>query len=243
MDPRLLALDTSTERLALALTGPEGPRSLTEPGGARASARLIPAAQNLLHQAGLAFSSLDGIAFAAGPGAFTGLRTACAAAQGLALAIGKPVVALDSLMLVAEDAAPAAKVDSVVWVAMDARMDEVYAGAYRSTGKAWQVEVPPALYTLEALQQRLSERPPECVAGNAPAAFGGRWPVNGARPLGEGTDRGAALARLAVQQWQTAPRLDAAQAMPLYLRDKVALTTLERAQAAASAQTHRGQRG
>lgn len=244
MDPRLLALDTSTERLALALTGPEGLRSLTEPGGARSSARLLPGAQELLHEAGLTFSDLDGVAFGAGPGAFTGLRTSCAVAQGLAQAIDRPVLALDSLMLVAEAAAPASRGAPTLWVAMDARMDEVYAGAYRATGGAWQVVVPPALYALEALAQRWSDDRPECIAGNAPAAFGSRWPAQGVRTLGEGIDdRGAALARLALQQWRTAPKLDAVQAMPLYLRDKVALTTQERALRAASAgQTPPGQR-
>ena len=104
MDPCLLALDSSTDALALALHTPAGRWHLNEAGGAAASARIVPAVQALLAQAGIGFPALDAIAFGAGPGAFTGLRTACAVAQGLAFGAGKPVLALDSLMLVAEDA-------------------------------------------------------------------------------------------------------------------------------------------
>jgi tRNA threonylcarbamoyladenosine biosynthesis protein TsaB len=147
MDPCLLALDSSTDALALALHTAQGRWHLNEAGGAAASARIVPAAQALLAQAGIGFAALDAIAFGAGPGAFTGLRTACAVAQGLAFGAGKPVLALDSLMIVAEDAwglEPAAS--GLHWVAVDARMDEAYAAAYRRQADCgWAVAVAPAL--------------------------------------------------------------------------------------------------
>ncbi len=135
----LLAFDTSTEALALAVSGPAGGHTHTGAGGAAASAHLLPQALLLLAEAQLALQDLRAIAFGSGPGAFTGLRTACAVAQGLGLGLGVPLLPLDSLLLVAEDArlqlslAPHAAHGAAcdVVVLMDARMNEVYAGLYR----------------------------------------------------------------------------------------------------------------
>ena len=96
MIPCLLALDTATELMAVGLCSAAGQVSRQEPGGAQSSARLIPLAQSLLAEAGLGWAALDAIAFSAGPGAFTGLRTACAVAQGLGLGLNKPLIAIDS---------------------------------------------------------------------------------------------------------------------------------------------------
>src|SRR5689334_11115577 len=130
---KLLALDTATESMAVAVAHGDVSLATNAEGGARASEHLIPAALELLARAGLAPTDLDAIAFGQGPGAFTGLRTAVSVAQGLAFGIGCPVLPIDSLLIVAEDArAQALGVDGTepfeLWVAMDARMDEVYAG-------------------------------------------------------------------------------------------------------------------
>ncbi|MGS0756850.1 tRNA (adenosine(37)-N6)-threonylcarbamoyltransferase complex dimerization subunit type 1 TsaB, partial [Roseateles sp. GG27B] len=100
----LLALDSSTETMALALSGPAGRLYFEAAGGPQASVRLVPEALALLARAGLSLADVDAIAFGCGPGAFTGLRAACAVAQGLAFGAGKPVLSIDSLLLVAEDA-------------------------------------------------------------------------------------------------------------------------------------------
>jgi tRNA threonylcarbamoyladenosine biosynthesis protein TsaB len=227
--PRLLAIDSATERLTVALVGGERQWTAQEEGGARASLRLLPLAFELLERAGLAASQLDAVAFGRGPGAFTGLRAACAAAQGLALGIGCPVLPLDSLLLVAEDAlAQHVEAAQGLWVAVDARMDEVYAGAYRHTGGAWQVVVEPALWTLPALAAAWDSAPPHLVAGSAVTAFAGRLPFGDAVCVAQSHDRAAALARLARAAWAQGAAVDAADALPLYLRDKVALTTAER---------------
>ena len=223
--PRLLAFDTSTERMAVSAIGPAGPVCRTGAGGAAASATLLACARQVLGEAGLALTDLQAIAFGAGPGAFTGLRTACAAAQGLGLGLGVPVLPLDSLSLLAEDSPWR---DETVWVAMDARMDEVYAGAYRWTDGRWQPEVAPALYTLAALAARWIAEPPVHVAGNAVPAFGRRLPHGDASRHDVETDRAAALLRCALQAWHAGAAVDAAQALPVYLRDKVAQTTAER---------------
>jgi tRNA threonylcarbamoyladenosine biosynthesis protein TsaB len=231
MDPTLLALDTSTETMALALVSPAGRWYHQSAGGALASAQLLPAVQALVAQAGLSLQQLDGVAFGAGPGAFTGLRTACSVAQGLAFGIDRPVLAIDSLLLVADDAQaqqPAGTEVELHWVAMDARMDEVYAAAYRRVAGRWHIQTAAALYTLPSLLSLWHEAPPRRVAGSALAAFGQRLPLADALDLRHEKDRAAALGRLALAAWHDGRAVDPAQALPLYLRDKVALTTAER---------------
>ena len=132
--PRLLALDTATERIAVAVVDGEQQWLADEAGGPLASLRLLPLVFTLLERAGLALRELDAVAFGRGPGAFTGLRTACSVAQGLAYGAGLPVLAIDSLALIAEDAlAQRGAAAQRIWVAMDARMEEVYAAAYQNS--------------------------------------------------------------------------------------------------------------
>jgi tRNA threonylcarbamoyladenosine biosynthesis protein TsaB len=225
-----LALDTATECMAVAVVSGAQQRVAQEAGGPLASRRLLPLAFTLLERAGLALADLDAIAFGRGPGAFTGLRTACSVAQGLAFGAGLPVLAIDSLALVAEDAfAQHGAVASQLWVAMDARMDEVYAAAYRRHADGWHVLQAPALWPLAALNAAWECEPPACVAGSALSAFGPRLASGAALRIAALNDRAAALASLARGAWQRGEAVDAALALPLYLRDKVALTTAERA--------------
>jgi tRNA threonylcarbamoyladenosine biosynthesis protein TsaB len=234
MHPTLLALDTSTDRLSLAVCA-RGQVWLHESqGGALASQQLLPQALALLAQAGCGVSDCDAIAFGAGPGAFTGLRTACAAAQGLALGAGKPVLAIDSLMLVADDAREQLALPpmTTVWAVMDARMDEIYAAAYRQThaDAPWQVVVAPCLVTPAQLHPHWQAEPPSVVAGSALEVFGARLELpEAAVRAAQAQSRAAALARLALKHWQAGQGVDAALALPVYLRDQVALTMAQRA--------------
>jgi tRNA threonylcarbamoyladenosine biosynthesis protein TsaB len=234
MTPCLLALDTSTDRLAAALQTPAGRWCVNEAGGALASARLVPLLMSLLADAGVTLAQVQAIAFGQGPGAFTGLRTACAVAQGLAFAGDTPVLAIDSLLIVAEDARAQAEAaglatDGDWWVAMDARMDEAYAAAYQHDHTlGWRPRVAPRLWTLPALVDAWAAAAPQRVAGNALAAFADRLPAPGALTWPSCGDRAAALLRLAGQAWQRGEGQAADQALPIYLRDKVAQTTAER---------------
>ncbi len=225
----MLAFDTSTEALSVALLCDAGSFGWNGPGGALASAQLLPQIRRLLQQAGVELSQLQGIAFGSGPGAFTGLRTACAVAQGLAFGAALPVLPLDSLMIVAEGVRvehPHPPVD--VDVVMDARMGEVYAGRYAWTGARWQVSRAPALHSLDGLHAAWTLQPPCCVAGSALLALGQRMHTGTALCIRADIDRAAALRRLAQQRWSEGGGVDAAAALPLYLRDKVALTVAER---------------
>ncbi len=239
---RLLCIDTTTNTLALALTDGSHCWPAEEEGGAKASTRLLPAVAELLLQAGWSLASLDAIAFARGPGAFTGLRTAASVAQGLALGLGCPVLAIDSLMIVAEAARQADQGSSqdelTLWVAMDARMDEIYAAAYRWDGLRWHATTQAQLLAVEGLQALMQRSPCVGLAGSALAAFGDRIVADATvRRLASDDRRAEALARLAVQAYRHGALMDAAQAVPLYVRDKVAQTTAERlALAAGSAE-------
>ena len=237
MPPCLLALDTSTDQITAALLTPGGEWRVNAPGGALASTRLIPALMGLLAQGGITVAQLHAIAFGQGPGAFTGLRTACAVAQGLAFASDTPVLAIDSLLIVADDArhqavaqgAAPAEPPGPWWVAMDARMDEVYAACYQHGADGWQVQVPPQLWTLAALSAAWLASPPVQVAGSAITVFADRLPWGHAHTWPRCSNRAAALGRLAQAAWAQGKALNADQALPVYLRDKVALTTAERA--------------
>ena len=232
--PCVLAFDTATERMAVALQAPTGPRVLDAPGGAAASATLLPQVQRLLAEAGLTPAALRFIAFGRGPGAFTGLRTACAVAQGLGYGLNCPLLSICSLLIVAEDARAQAGGGEgfSVGVAVDARMNETYAAAYRWQGGRWQVLQAPALYTLPALNAAWQGLALQALAGNAWAAFAGQLQAPaGATLWPQETGRAAALLRLALQAAAAGEGLPADAALPLYLRDKVALTTAERAAA------------
>ena len=223
----LLAFDTATEQMSVALAAHGRVWAVDAPGGTAASATLIPAVLGLLAGAELALRDLDAIAFGRGPGAFTGLRTACSVAQGLAFGAGKPVLPIDTLLAVAEDARAGAD-EITLWVAMDARMNEIYAAEYRFGAGRWQVVHAPMLVSPEALNQRWQAAPPQHVAGSALAAFGAQLRAPGAVLLPAAMPRAAALLPLAQAAWAAGAALDAALALPLYLRDKVALTSVER---------------
>ena len=224
----LLALDGATEQLALALVPTTGAAGLTRtlPGGAQTSASLVPNLLALLAEAAISPQDLDGLVFGQGPGAFTGLRGVCAVVQGLALGWDRPVFAVDSLLLPVE-AAWSAGSPSHWGAVMDARMGELYAARYQRDGDTWQTVEAPGLWSPTALQQQWQgERQPQALAGNGLALIG--------QPADEGADRAKALGRLAIAAARGGA-LDASQALPLYVRDKVALTTAERLAAAGGA--------
>ena len=232
----LLAFDTATERLSVALAVGDRVHTHDAEGGALASAALLPAIQALLATAGIGMRALDAIAFGRGPGAFTGLRTACSVAQGLAFGLGRPVLPIDTLLAVAEDARGHATEPLRMWVAMDARMDEVYAAQYRYAGGAWEELDAPCLVRPEALAARWSADPPEAIAGNALGVFAGRWSTGAARCHPLALPRAEGMLRLARALWARGGAVDAAHALPLYVRDKVAQTTHERDLARAAGQ-------
>jgi tRNA threonylcarbamoyladenosine biosynthesis protein TsaB len=226
---KCLAIDTSTERMSLALQAQGQVWTHDGVGGQQSSASLIPSIMGLLRQAGVALPQLDAIAFGQGPGAFTGLRTACAVAQGLALGANLPLLPIDTLMCVAEAArGEHTRVMSV----MDARMGQVYASACAWEAQAWQVVQAPMLTTAAALALPAEWSATSVVlAGNAQAAHAeGLQHLLGAGVQGlEQWPTASAMLRLAALAWQRGEAVPPELALPVYVRDQVALTTLERA--------------
>lgn len=222
----LLAFDTATERMSIALAARGRLWSHEADGGAQASAALVPAILALLAEAGVTLQQLDAIAFGRGPGAFTGLRTACSVAQGLALGAGKPVLPIDSLLVVAEDARDGDAAQNI-WAVTDARMNEIYAAHYAFAAGRWTALAAPFLTTAAVLNQRWQAEPPQVVAGSALEVFAELQPA-AARRVPHAAPRAHALLPLAQAMWTDGGALDAALAIPLYVRDKVAQTTAER---------------
>ena len=219
----LLAFDTSTEALSVAVQCGAAPPLVHEgTGGAQASASLIPTIQGLLERAGLRLQELDAIVFGRGPGSFTGLRTACSVAQGLAFGAGTPVLPVDTLLAVAEEARAVAGFERVVAV-LDARMDEVYSAAYVREEGRWRQEGGFALGRPESVVVPIGW----AMAGNAFAPYPGRLPPDA--PRAEALPTATALLRLAPALLAAGQAVPAADALPLYIRDKVAQTTAERA--------------
>lgn len=224
----LIAFDTATERMTIAVKGERGPvRAHDGEGGAKASAALLPAILGLLRDAGLRLADLDAVAFGRGPGAFTGLRTACSVAQGLAFGAGKPVLPIDSLLAVAEQARSGAA-SYRVWAAIDARMGQIYAAEYEHADGAWRTLVEPLLTDGEQLSTRWREQPPRAIAGDALRSFGDRLQTFGATLVPDAAPNAVALLALAEAAWSRGDAVDPALALPHYVRDKVAQTTLER---------------
>ena len=225
---KLLAFDTGTERMSVAVQRGSDVWSHEGAGGAKASATLIPVILGLMREAGLALAEIDAIAFGRGPGAFTGLRTACSVAQGLALGAGLPVLPIDSLCIVAESARGGA-LTTRVWATIDARMNQIYAAHYAYADGRWQTLVEPFLTDAESLVERWRTEPPECVAGDALRVFADRLHTGSARRVPEATSSAVSMLPLAEAAWLAGEAVDAALALPIYVRDKVAETSAERA--------------
>jgi tRNA threonylcarbamoyladenosine biosynthesis protein TsaB len=230
----ILALDSSTEWCSVAVGDGRHWHVRDEHVGQSHSEHLLPLVRAMLAEAGLTLPQLDGIAFGAGPGSFTGIRIGCGVAQGIAFGANLPVVAVPTLEALAQEARRTYGWNAVV-ACLDARMREIYAAMYGyderddvRSGGGWRalmepIATPPAALRLPSYSGELHG------AGNGYAAYpslAADLRLAGAdanlrptaRSIGE-----LALPRLAAEE-----AVAAAQALPLYVRHRVALTTAER---------------
>ncbi|KRH99322.1 tRNA (adenosine(37)-N6)-threonylcarbamoyltransferase complex dimerization subunit type 1 TsaB [Curvibacter sp. PAE-UM] len=237
---KLLAFDTSTELISIAVTrqvdGQARMWQHTGAGGAQASSAMIPAIETLMAEAGLRFEELDAIAFGRGPGSFTGLRTACAVAQGLGFGANVPLLPVDTLLAVAEEAraqqAPQQQ-NLRLLALLDARMGELYAARYAYAAGSWQQQADFSLLKPEQLV--LGDA--QALAGNVFAEYGERLSLPPELPCWQALPTAAAMLRLAPTLLAAGNAVAAADALPRYIRDKVAQTTQERAAAKAAIDT------
>jgi tRNA threonylcarbamoyladenosine biosynthesis protein TsaB len=226
---QILALDTSTEVCAVALGDGLRWREKSEVAGQRHSELLLPMIQAILADCGVTLLQLDGIAFGAGPGSFTGLRIACGVAQGLALGAGLPVVAVSTLEAMAQARREQSGGDRII-AALDARMREVYVAAYARESGRWREVIAPAVVAPDAaplpegdgwigagggfavypsLRERYGAALSECDATVAPSA--------------------SAVGALSLPRFAEGRGVPARDAVPFYVRHRVALTIAERA--------------
>ena len=222
---KLLVLDTSTEWCSAALWLDGHIRARRILAEQRHSSLLLPMVDDLLRESAIALRQLDGIAYGAGPGSFTGLRIACAVTQGLALGADLPVVGVSTLESIAEQTGA-----GQVLTVLDARMAEVYWAAYRREGVDWHTVSEPRLALPESVA--VPEGGDWVGAGNGFVALGNVLRPRLAARLARIDDTlmpdAAAMAPLAARAFERGEGQDAALAAPIYLRDKVALTVDER---------------
>lgn len=224
---KILAFDTSTAWLSVAVH--DGTRRLARDERVENahSSRLLPLVDHVLGEAGLALTDLDAIAFGAGPGSFTGVRTACSVAQGLGLGAGLPLVPVSTLTVLAQTAWRRYGAPRVV-ACLDARMREVYAASMQRVGDAWQEVQMPAVVA------------PDAVVVPSPAGdwFGAgdgfaAYPDLAVRLALGGCDaalhpQAEAIIDIALLRVAAGAVVAAAEAQPVYVRHRVALTTAER---------------
>lgn len=228
---KLLAIESSTEFLSLAVQTAAGVTSFHEATGPAASQRILPEIQRLLASAAIELAALDGLVYGTGPGAFTGVRVAVGVAQGLAFGADLPVVGVSSVQAVAQAAWLEIQAEKVL-VCLDARMGEVYHAALIRQQAGW-LEVSPPIVC------KPHEVP--AIEGDGWLAAGSGWSVfcdalssQYARQISQVRadimPTAQAMLMIATPQFISGETQSAQQAAPLYIRNRVALTAAERAQ-------------
>ena len=224
----VLALETSTECCSVALLHGGALIDRSELAPRRHAELVLPIAESLLAEAGVRRAQLDGIAVGRGPGAFTGVRLAISVAQGLAFALDLPVVTISSLAALGMQAPRDAEATLAV---IDARMGEVYAGAFRFDANGCAQPLDQERVT-RAEDLALPQAKDWNVIGSGWSAYReallSRIPSPPLWAEGERYPQARDVARLALPQFESGNVLPPERALPVYLRDKVAFTVAER---------------
>lgn len=229
---KLLAFETATEACSVALWVDGRVRERFEVAPRRHAELALPWADALLAEAGIARAQLDVLAVSRGPGAFTGVRLGISLVQGIALALDRPVVAVSTLAVLAAGARSRWSGCHHVLASIDARMGEVYAGAFalgeagvaplgpESVGPATSLALPGAAdgETWHGIGTGFA-----AGEGALAAYLAGRLVAVDAGALPHATD----LATLAAAEAARGELLAAERIEPAYLRDQVALTLAE----------------
>lgn len=218
---KLLALDTAGPRCSVALLVDGRLAERDAPAEKVQAESILPMVEQLLSEAGLKLTSLDAIAFGRGPGAFTGLRVATSVAQGLAYGASVPVVPVSDLAALAAAAARIHQQERVL-ACLDARMHEVYWAAYSVSGDSIAVLAEEALSPPEAITPPAG---PWFGAGPGWAAYGDALKARAGQLAGIDAallPMAGDIARLGERAFRAGQAVAPEQALPVYLRDKVA---------------------
>jgi tRNA threonylcarbamoyladenosine biosynthesis protein TsaB len=225
--PIILAIETSSELASCALLNGDTMLARSSSGVRTHSQSILPMVQELLAEAGIVLRDCDALAFGSGPGSFTGVRTACGIAQGLAFGAALRVVPVVTLAAMAQACREQTGATEVMAV-LDARMGEVYWAQYRYAGN-WQLVSPPALCAPGEVAP-LATAAPLAACGNGftayPDAFAGRDFAASART--DVIPHARQVAQLAALELAAGRSVAPAEAQPLYLRNKIAFTSAER---------------
>ncbi len=228
----LLAIETATEACSVALLHGDALIDRSELAPRRHAELALPMAEELLAEAGIARRQLDAIAVGQGPGAFTGVRLAISVAQGLALALDIPVVPVSSLAALAMQAPGNG---AAILAAIDARRGEIYAGVFRFNADDL-IEPLDAERVLAASALELPGTEAWNVLGTGWSAYSDaireRLPSPPRWADGDRYPQARDVARLAAPLFAAGKGVPPEQALPVYLRDKVALTLEEQQQQA-----------
>ncbi len=229
--PIILGLDASTGASSVALVQGGHILSRCEPGERATTGGLLGLIDALLAEAGVARSALDALAVTRGPGGFTGVRIGVGVAQGIALGLERPVIALSTLQVLAETVVARQRADSPVagvLAVLDARMGEVYAARYRCRQPADESPRDGARTRLEGEEALLTPAAVPALAPGWQAAGSGLAAhpplaerLGGAPDVAAVPDIGAAMP-LALALHAAGEGSDAAALQPVYLRDRVA---------------------
>ncbi|MDZ7652228.1 MAG: tRNA (adenosine(37)-N6)-threonylcarbamoyltransferase complex dimerization subunit type 1 TsaB [Burkholderiaceae bacterium] len=230
--PTLLAFDTATEVCSVALARAAHVVERSEVVGQHHSEHVLPMAQQLLLDEGVLLAEVDAIAFGAGPGSFTGLRIACGVAQGAAYGIDKRVLPIGNLAALALRAGELEAGARRVAAAIDARMNEVYWAVYDLADGDVVELVAPSLSAADALPALLAPLAPDTLAGDALTVFAEALaPIAVEHRVPQARASARTIALLAERAHARGEAVAPALAMPLYVRDRVALTIDERSAA------------
>lgn len=229
--PAILAIDTATELCSVAVLRGDALVERTEAVGQRHSERVLPLVDRALAEASVTLADIDAFAFGAGPGSFTGLRIACGVVQGLAYGGGRRVVAVGNLRAMAAQAFALCPQHTRALAAIDARMHEAYCAVYRNDEEIVE-ERAPSLERPAALPAIAREAGARLVVGDALTVFAEVWDGVGMEPLPALRASAGTIARLARIDLARGRAVEPAEAMPVYVRDRVALTVEERRQRA-----------
>jgi tRNA threonylcarbamoyladenosine biosynthesis protein TsaB len=223
---KILALDTSTEYCSAALVGDGEITSRAVHAGQRHSQLVLGMIDELLRERSLRIGDLDGIAYGEGPGSFTGLRIGCGVVQGLAFGADLPVVGVGSLLAMAAGT----RANRVV-CCVDARMREVYHAAYEMDGKTWRAVHEPSVCAPESVPALTGDGWLGCGTGFAVYrdALCSRYSTQLADVEPDRYPHAREIAALSPPRFAAKDTGTAELAAPVYVRDKVALRTDERA--------------
>ena len=232
---RWLAIDTATEACSAALALDDQVLERFEVAGRSHTERLLPQVHALLAEAGTTFAQLDGFVCGVGPGSFAGVRIGVSFVKGLALALDRPVVPVTSLAMLAQPALDAGPAN--VMAAIDARMNEVYAGTFRADATGFATPLSDAMVGAPERVRFDGDGPWTGVGtGWARHEAALRAGLHGTivRLDGEALPRAATALRLARPVIVAGGAIPADALAPVYLRDQVALTLEEQRRAKAA---------